>query len=183
MVGEVGRCGQDGAVSDEKSELRADMRAVRRAIASDPEERARRSAAAWDNMLAVLAHRPLPGELDVMMFDSLPTEPDTTAWKHDASARGWRVYVPQVDGDALRVMPGDLDPSLLHVVIVPGLAFTVDGHRLGQGGGHYDRFLARLAPDCLTIGVCFHEQLVPALPTDQHDRQVDAVVTDAAAVP
>ena len=58
-----------------------------------------------------------------------------------------------------------LDPALLDVVVVPGLAFTADGRRLGQGGGHFDRFLLRLRPDCLRIGVAFREQLVDDLPT------------------
>ena len=75
-------------------------------------------------------------------------------------------------------MPGDVDPTTLDVVVVPGLAFTIDGHRLGQGGGHFDRFLPRLGPDCLTIGVCSHEQLVGELPMAPHDVRVRLVVTD-----
>ena len=62
-----------------------------------------------------------------------------------------------------------MDPRALDVVVVPGLAFTPDGRRLGQGGGHYDRFLPRLRPDCVTIGACFAEQVVADLPTEPHD--------------
>jgi 5-formyltetrahydrofolate cyclo-ligase len=62
--------------------------------------------------------------------------------------------------------------------VVPGLAYAPDGRRLGQGGGHFDRFLPRLRPDCVTVGVCFHEQLVDDLPTSAHDARVDRVVTD-----
>ena len=61
---------------------------------------------------------------------------------------------------------------------MPGLAFTADGRRLGQGGGHFDRFLPRLRPDCLRIGVAFREQLVDDLPTSPHDIAVDVVITD-----
>ena len=86
--------------------------------------------------------------------------------------------MPVVDGDALRVEPGDVDPVVLDVVVVPGLAFTARGDRLGQGGGHFDRFLPRLRGDCLRIGVAFHEQLVDELPTDGHDIAVDVVITD-----
>jgi len=75
-------------------------------------------------------------------------------------------------------MPGDVEPTTLDVVIVPGLAFAVDGRRLGQGGGHYDRFLPRLRAECLTIGVCYAEQLVADLPNDTHDVAVHLVVTD-----
>ena len=61
----------------------------------------------------------------------------------------------------------------------PGLAFTADGRRLGQGGGHYDRFLPRLRAGCVTIGAAFAEQLVDDLPTEPHDVRLDLVVTDA----
>ena len=75
-------------------------------------------------------------------------------------------------------MPGDVDPATLDVVVVPGLAFTPEGARLGQGGGHFDRFLVRLRADCLKIGVCYVEQLVDQLPTAELDVHVDRVVTD-----
>ena len=88
------------------------------------------------------------------------------------------MFLPEVDGPDLRVEPGDADPATLDAVIVPGLAFTTDGRRLGQGGGHFDRFLPRLPAACVTIGVCFHEQLVADLPTSAHDVHVHYVVTD-----
>ena len=76
------------------------------------------------------------------------------------------------------MQPGDVDPASLDVVVVPGLAFTADGRRLGQGGGHYDRFLPRLRPACVTIGAAFAEQLVDDLPTEPHDIRLTLVVTD-----
>ena len=63
-----------------------------------------------------------------------------------------------------------IDPAAIDIVIVPGLAFTRDGRRLGQGGGFYDRFLAQLPADCTTIGVGFAEQLLDDLPVEPHDR-------------
>lgn len=113
------------------------------------------------------------------MYDALPGEPDTHLWITWCRARAIDVFTPEVDGPELRVMPGDVEPHTLDVVVVPGLAFTTEGHRLGQGGGHFDRFLVRLRPDCLTIGVCFHEQLVADLPMFEHDVRVALVVTDA----
>jgi len=65
------------------------------------------------------------------------------------------------------------------VIVVPGLAFTRDGHRLGLGGGFYDRYLAEHA-DVPTIGLCLSEFLHDQLPTEKHDATVDVVVTDDA---
>jgi len=114
-----------------------------------------------------------------MLFDGLPTEPDTAPWFEWCRDHGLDVFAPAVDGPDLRVVPGDVDPAGMDIVVVPGLAFTVDGRRLGQGGGHYDRFLPRLRADCVTIGACFAEQIVADLPVEDHDRRVDVVVTDA----
>lgn len=62
------------------------------------------------------------------------------------------------------------------VTIVPGLTFTRTGDRLGQGGGYYDRYLAQ-HPATYKVGVCFNEQIAESLPTDEHDLQMDEVVT------
>jgi len=62
------------------------------------------------------------------------------------------------------------------ITIVPGLAFTRTGHRLGQGGGFYDRYLAQ-HPATYKIGLCFNEQIASDLPRDGHDIVMDEVVT------
>ena len=62
------------------------------------------------------------------------------------------------------------------VTIVPGLAFTRTGQRLGQGGGYYDRYLAQ-HPATYKVGVCFNEQLTDALPCEKHDALMNEVVT------
>jgi 5-formyltetrahydrofolate cyclo-ligase len=152
------------------------MREVRRAIAADPTDRFERSARIWAGIVAATG---LAAPRRVMLFEGLPTEPDTMAWFAWCREHGVDVFAPAVDGPDLRVEPGDLDPVDLDVVVVPGLAFTADGRRLGQGGGHYDRFLTRIRPDCVTVGAAFAEQLVEDLPTDPHDVRVDLVVTDA----
>jgi 5-formyltetrahydrofolate cyclo-ligase len=68
----------------------------------------------------------------------------------------------------------------LSVVVVPGVAFDYDCHRMGFGGGFYDRYLPRLNADSLAFGVCFDEQMVAALPVERHDQRLDAVVTPTA---
>ena len=66
------------------------------------------------------------------------------------------------------------------VVIVPGRAFAKDGSRLGRGAGGYDEWIAEqrtLAPHTTFIGVCFEQQIVREIPTEDHDETVDIVCT------
>ncbi|WP_336248873.1 5-formyltetrahydrofolate cyclo-ligase [Stomatohabitans albus] len=64
-----------------------------------------------------------------------------------------------------------------HVVLVPGVSFDPEGNRLGVGQGYYDRFLANLSRRPYLIGVAFDEQMVRAIPYEDHDIQMDVVVT------
>jgi len=64
----------------------------------------------------------------------------------------------------------------LDLVLVPGIAFDRDGHRLGHGFGYFDRLLARV-PDIPTVGLCFDFQLVDRLPRHPHDRPVQTVLS------
>ena len=64
-------------------------------------------------------------------------------------------------------------PAQIDLLLVPGVAFTLDGHRMGRGGGFYDRFLADFPG--ATFGVCFAEQVMAHLPREDHDRPVEAV--------
>ena len=69
------------------------------------------------------------------------------------------------------VPPGDVD-----VWIVPGLAFTAGGKRLGYGGGWYDRLLAAAREDAVKIGVAYDFQLADDLPGAPHDKSVDRIM-------
>lgn len=62
------------------------------------------------------------------------------------------------------------------VLIIPLLGFTADGQRLGQGGGHYDRWLAE-HPRVPAIGLAWDCQMIDALPNEDHDQRLAAVVT------
>lgn len=78
----------------------------------------------------------------------------------------------------LRTLPDyQISDSEIDLVIVPGLGFDSQCRRLGRGRGYYDRFLKRLRPCVPLIGLAFDEQIVEEVPTEQHDWQVDAVVT------
>ncbi len=120
-----------------------------------------------------------------------------------ALAEGKRVYVPRISQkgqmEFLRLhslAEEDLEYNRLHirevpegaevytyragtsrdkeVLLLPGLAFTKDGLRLGRGGGYYDRFLEKNR-DLKTIGICWQGVLLPHIPVENHDRPVDGL--------
>ena len=61
------------------------------------------------------------------------------------------------------------------LVLMPGLAFTKQGDRMGYGGGFYDRFLAE-EPNHPTLALCYEFQIVDNLPTEEFDIPVDTVL-------
>ena len=63
------------------------------------------------------------------------------------------------------------------VFLVPGVAFTASGKRLGRGGGYYDKLLSKY-PDTLKIGITFNERIMQDLPTESHDISMDYVFTN-----
>jgi len=151
-----------GTVDEAKQALRAEMRALRRALTDRPE----RSRCIW---ATVMERDDIREAGRVMVFDSIPGEPDTEPLIELLRSAAKETATPEDD---------DLDSRWPDVIIVPGLAFTPDGRRLGQGGGWYDRFLPGRRDDCVTIGVGFAPQLVTDLPTEAHDVLLDAVITD-----
>jgi len=66
----------------------------------------------------------------------------------------------------------EIDLAEIGCVVLPGVAFSLDGLRLGRGGGHYDATLAAM-PRAARIGVAFDLQIVPALPREPHDATLD----------
>lgn len=94
--------------------------------------------------------------------------------------RAWRD--PYEDSDLELGPYGHLQPTAgadataPGLVIVPLLAFTATGARLGQGGGHYDRWLTD-NPAVIPVGMGWDSQLVEILPLEPHDRLLRAVVT------
>ena len=64
----------------------------------------------------------------------------------------------------------------IQVALVPGVAFTAAGDRLGRGGGYYDRLLARLPQGARRIGICHAIQVRETLPGEDHDVAVDELL-------
>jgi 5-formyltetrahydrofolate cyclo-ligase len=170
---------------DDKVAIRKRMRLVRDMV----DDRLMRSVQLWAAVAALEEYR---SAATVMAFASFGTEPDTDPLFARARAEGKRMLVPRnehgnivvvaAEGPTVRSRIGVQEPQgpplpfeLVEFVIVPGLAFTPDGYRLGYGGGFYDRFLPQVrAPNA---GVCFAELVVDTLPVEAHDVRVQRLVT------
>ena len=137
----------------------------------------------------------------VMLYLSMPTEVDTAGLALKCWQDGKTVVVPKVSWDQRRMLPVEItslkdatttsgqgvrEPhagnpiplDLIDLVIVPGLGFTADGHRIGRGMGFYDRFLAQGDFIGRSCGLAFEDQLVPTLPVLDHDVPLHMLVTD-----
>lgn len=70
----------------------------------------------------------------------------------------------------------------IDLFVVPGLGFSPAGKRLGRGGGYYDATLRAASPRSRRVGLAFSEQIVPDLPTNEDDVDMDLVVTESQSL-
>jgi 5-formyltetrahydrofolate cyclo-ligase len=161
------------------AQRQAQSRAACRRMAETPEFLAARS---------VMLYLPMPGELDIQSLAAAVTE----------SSR--QLLLPQVDWEQLQMTPvvvprleayyesqlpmvpqpagGKPFPIAdIDLIVVPGLAFSPEGGRLGRGKGFYDRFLSRPGLSAWRAAVAFNEQLQPAIPVERHDVPMQMIVT------
>jgi 5-formyltetrahydrofolate cyclo-ligase len=75
-----------------------------------------------------------------------------------------------------------VDPLAIDWVLVPGVAFDVWGHRIGYGGGYYDRLLPTLRANAHRVAGAFELQIVERVPAAAHDLRVEAIVTEARTI-
>ncbi|MCK5404534.1 MAG: 5-formyltetrahydrofolate cyclo-ligase [Desulfobulbaceae bacterium] len=75
-----------------------------------------------------------------------------------------------------------VDPSEIDAVVMPGSVFDLKGNRLGYGGGYYDRFLEKDAPQAVRIAIAFDLQVVEEVPALPHDQQLDFIVTESRVI-
>lgn len=179
-----------------KDDLRKQLRAARRehVAALDPATR------------ALILHRPpapllelVPGGAIIGLYHATAHEAPSAGYARFFHERGHQLALPRFahrgsrmefaawrdpwDEDDCEVGPfGLMQPTAVapelvpDVLFVPLVGFTEEGVRLGQGGGHYDRWLAD-HPDAVAIGLAWDVQKVPFLPREAHDRKLRAVVT------
>ncbi len=181
---------REGVFAETKSEVR---RRIRLQLRAHHSEIARRSRALCSLIRKTEEWR---SALTVGLFAPLPDEPNLLDLLQDGQKR---FIFPRISGECLSwhqvrdlgcLRAGDAcglpllrEPADSNIVelreadllLVPGLAFTREGARLGRGRGFYDRALASVALRPTLIGVCFTFQVLPTLPIEGHDRRVQKV--------
>ncbi len=71
-----------------------------------------------------------------------------------------------------------MDKKKIDLVLVPGIAFDLNGNRIGSGKGFYDRFLSKISKKIPIIGLAFEEQITKKVPREKHDVRMHKIVTD-----
>jgi 5-formyltetrahydrofolate cyclo-ligase len=184
------------ALSERKRILRATLAARRRGVPGEVADAAGRMVAAQ------LATAPeIEAAACVGLYAALPDELPTRACFESLRRQGCACVFPRLDGERSLVFhrvdaweelrPGRIGipepaesspvrtPGPGDVVLVPGVAFDAQGHRLGRGLGCYDAaFPPGAASPPLLFGIAYEFQLVESVPHGSQDRRVDAIVTE-----
>lgn len=174
----------------EKKQLRREIKSAIMALSD--EQKSEQSAHIVQALMAIVRERqprvvalfsPLPDEVDIRaLFDMLRcrvvlprimaedrAEMEFFDYAPDTLSSGaYGILEPQGES-ACRA--GEID-----MMVVPGVAFTPEGARMGRGRGYYDRYLSREGFRAYCVGVCYDCQLHDAIPTEPHDRYMDEII-------
>ena len=185
--------------SDDKAKLRARALAQRDALDLDQIEIG--AQAILERVLGLAEYQ--RATVIHTYVSSKENEVDTRELIHISLEQGKQVVVPVVErgvetmGHAVLVGMDELvngpmglvqpnprmatwldDAGAIDMVVVPGVAFDRRGHRIGFGGGFYDRFLATVS--CAKVGLCYDALVLGAIPDEVHDVAMDIVVAESA---
>lgn len=170
-----------------KKELR---RSVRERVAAMTQEE--KTACSESLCRSIKSHLAVCGARAVALFSPLPDEPQIWPLVEDL-AKSMLVALPRVEGDVMRFYcAGEMkqgafgimepqgaiciEPGGIDAIVVPGVAFTLSGKRMGRGKGFYDKYMSHPAFRALKIGVCYPPQIVDDLPCEKHDVVMDYVL-------
>jgi 5-formyltetrahydrofolate cyclo-ligase len=141
----------------------------------------------WRKAKTILFYAPLSEEPDIwrLVVDSLTAGKDVLLPRFEVEQGHYSAcLIRDAVGDIRTGKFGIREPvencvtislNRLDLILVPGIAFDLDGHRLGRGKGFYDRLLAALeGPTC---GVAFEQQIVNQVPVEPHDMRLSFIVT------
>ena len=174
----------------DKKELRASIRARKRAMTE--EEIVSRSEKLTELFLNCDAYKNARTIYGYLPYNQ---EVRTVPMLEQAQRDGKRVAVPKCYGSEMKfiylddltrvekgyanipepIEDGPVADDQTALVLMPGMAFDPQGHRIGYGGGFYDKFLAA-EPNHPTLALCYEFQLLPVLETEEHDIPVDTVL-------
>lgn len=174
----------------DKTELRRSIRARKRAMTE--EEIVSRSEKLAELLFASDAYKTAKTIYGYLPYNQ---EVRTVPMLEQALKDGKRVAVPKCYGNEMKfiymedlskvekgyagipepIADGPVADDTTALVLMPGLAFDPQGHRIGYGGGFYDKFLAA-EPDHPTLALCYEFQMLPELKTEAHDIPVDTVL-------
>ncbi|MCR5655773.1 MAG: 5-formyltetrahydrofolate cyclo-ligase [Lachnospiraceae bacterium] len=181
----------------EKEALRKEMNKLRDAI--DEDKRRQKSEKAFVYLTSMDVVNDCD---DFLMFFSTRSEIDTIPLLAWALEHGKKVYAPKIEGKRMSfyevtslddLVPGAfgiLEPSGIDTgvfrykegdgrnvtVLFPGLAFDLNGNRIGYGAGYYDHFMPQIKGTA--VGYCFDEQIIDRVPIAKYDYRMDYLVTD-----
>ena len=174
----------------DKKELRSKIREQKRAMTPQQIESA--SQKLVELFLATEQYRQAKTIYGYLPYNQ---EVRTVPLLEQALADGKKVAVPKIYGDEMRfiyladlnqvekgysgilepIENGPLGDDPTALVLMPGIAFDKEGHRIGYGGGFYDKFLAK-EPNHPTVALCYDFQMMPHLETEAYDIPVDRVI-------
>lgn len=178
----------------EKEQLRKDIRDLLRQMTSDQRQN-------WSGIITgkILELPEYQQAKTIMVFLSLAREYDTMDFIAIALKAGKIVCAPKVNWPAWSMEPVQLEsiedmaadehnlkeptgnkkifPDTIDLILTPGLAFDLAGHRVGRGGGFYDHFISRSDLRGFRLAPTFDFQIRPSVPFDSHDQRVDMILS------
>lgn len=186
------------SISERKKGLRQKMLAMRRALSANETES--RSSSLKENILSLLEYK---NAKKVMAFLAMKGESNLDGFIRQALLDGKEVYIPvclperQMEAGrlidmehfekgplGLRNLPAGYEvtsPESLDMVLIPGLAVSQEGIRLGMGAGYYDRYLARV-PFEKRVAALWDFQVIPDIPSEPFDQKIAKIVTDKSVI-
>ena len=179
----------------DKKQLRKYMREIRSKVSSRKEK----EDCIWKHIFSLPQYNKCE---DIFVYCSYNDEVNTISYISRCIAEGKKIALPKVEGsiknpkmnfyyihsfdDLQQGVLGILEPknncllatpSSSTLMLLPGLAFDTLGGRIGYGGGYYDYYLSNHTMGT-HIGICFEEQLIKKVPTEDTDKFVNMIVTD-----
>ena len=190
------------ALFQQKATIRKETLEKRKS--QDPKMRAAKSRSI---IRALLNYREFQKADKILIYLSMDGEVGTDDLLGRAFELGKRVCVPIVNQDSEELLVSELPgpessfrlgsfgvrepveedlnfvpPDQIDLVVVPGLAFDRQGGRIGYGKGYYDRLLGRLGSEVPRIALAFDFQVLDAVPQDENDIRVDAIITEKSTM-